>query len=185
MLKGGNTIKKYFESLFNVNLNLSTLVASVLSVIFGVLATNICSTGTVSIKIFTIYICVSLFIIWLLLIIIFSPPKNTDTELNLKLIKFLSSKNRSLRCVLQPCSYVSVGSFLTFFYSDNELETYFATGIVSNIQYNKLITVDIKSSIDDLEISAKIANNNIEFIQSIIIKPIVTNNFIKGDLYDE
>lgn len=181
----GVIIKKHFENLFNVHLNISVLIASVVSIVFGMITTLISSEGAVSLKIFVIYICISLFIIWLLLIIIFSPSKLENTSLSLNLVRFLTDNKGSVFCIIKPCSYVSIGSYLTFFYLDNELEIYLATGVISNIQNNNMIKVDMLTSIEDVILLNKTKNNNVDFIKSIVVKPIITNNFFKEERYND
>ncbi|WAG57496.1 hypothetical protein LL033_10045 [Clostridium estertheticum] len=160
-------------------MNFSVLIASIISVLAGIVVTFISSTSLISMRIFVVYICISLFIIWLLLIIVFSPQKVTNGDLSLKLVKFFNDNTNSICCILQPCSYVSQGSFVTFFYLDNELEIYFSTGVIYNIQNNDLIQVNLQSITQDTLLLNKINNNNTDFIKSIIVKPIVTNNFLE------
>lgn len=181
MLKGGISIdKKTFNNIFTTNLNISVLIASVISVIFGVIASYIPSDSKISVKIFAIYACITLFIIWLLLIKIFTPKIDVN-DLSLNVIKFFNEPCNPISCIMKPCEYVSIGSYVTFFYLDNGIEIYFATGIINNIQNNNLIKVDICSEIIKEDLMSKISNNNSEFIKSIIVKPIITNNFLKED----
>ncbi len=125
---------------------------------------------------FSSYLCVSIFIIWALLIKILYKSETDDNEI--EIVKFLN-KNDELFCILRPCKYLSLGAYITIYYSENNFETYFATGVVSNVQTNNLIQVKLLNTIEDNTMMNSAINNNLIFLNSIIIKPIITNKFLE------
>lgn len=169
-------ISKAFNNYFPT----PVLVSAIISVIFGAVTTQFSSTGTISIGIFSISLCISFFIIWLLLIIVFS--KFESKNISFEILKFRSYNNERF-CILKPCEYLSYGAYITIFYLEDNFETYFATGIINNIQNDKLIQVKLLHTISNNEqLLNKALNNNISILNSIIIKPIITNNYIQGSV---
>ena len=162
---------------------MATLVASAVSVVFGIFVNNLSSDNPISIKIFSANVCISLFIIWFLLIKIFSPDVTYTLANTLILRRFCTDAAGNIFAILSPCNYVSRDTYLTFFYLDNSIETYLATGIISNIQTNGLIKVDLLDDLTQNLYLNKMQSNDITLIKSIIVKPIITNSFIeRGNL---
>ena len=60
-------------------------------------------------------------------------------------------------------------------FSKNNFEAYFATGIVENIQNDKLIQIKLIHLEDDPNLKDKALNNDAIFLNSLILKPIITN----------
>ena len=157
---------------FNNNFSTSVLISSIISVIFGIVLSGVTSSKTIPLSFLLIACCISLFIIWALLILIFS--KAADNIFSLNLILFQQQRN-SIRCILQPCDYLSIGAYVTIFYKENNFEAYFATGIVENIQNDKLIQIKLIHLEDDPILKDKALNNDAIFLNSLILKPIITN----------
>jgi len=88
-------------------------------------------------------------------------------------------------CILNPCEYVSIGTYITIFSSENDFETYFATGKILNIQSNNFIQVDILAHVENPALLEKACTNNNSFLKSLIVKPIITSEFIEGGIYNE
>lgn len=167
-------IKIKIIKFFNNNLSTPVLISSLISLIFGVVSTQFSSNKTVPLGFLTICFCISLFVVWILLIVIFS--KSKDAAISLELVRFLKNRDSNY-CMLKPCNYLSNGAYITIFYLENNFETYFATGIVNNIQNDKFIQIQLIHLAIDTALVEKAFNNDITFLNSIIIKPIITNKF--------
>lgn len=77
--------------------------------------------------------------------------------------------------MLKPCNYLSNGAYITIFQKQNNFETYFASGIVHNIQDDKLIQIKLIHFVNDTNLISKAFNNDIGFLKDIVIKPIITD----------
>ena len=167
-------IKIKAVNFFNNNLSTPVLISSFISLIFGVVSTQFSSNITIPLGYLIICFCVNLFVIWILLIVIFS--KSKDATISLELVSFLPNRDHKY-CMLKPCNYLSTGAYITIFYLENNFETYFATGIVHNVQDDKFIQIKFIHFVDDADLISNAFNNNSAFLGSIILKPIITNKF--------
>lgn len=171
-----NTIN--YSNFFNKHFSISTWISSVISIILGFLGTLFFSKIMISIGILAVVSCISLLIIWLLLIIIFSQSKASNNPFKLELVRFNDNSLNTL-CILKPCKYLSNDAYITIFHVDNNLEEYFATGIIINIQDNKLIQVKLLHIVNNTNLTTKAFSNDISFLNSLVIKPIITNRYLE------
>ncbi|EMJ5758548.1 hypothetical protein QCG29_000068 [Clostridioides difficile] len=126
--------------------------------------------------VFCTYIVISLFIFWYLLLKLFNNSNSVSEIFCLNIIRFYEVDN-NVFCMLKPCDNLPIGTYLTLYYIEDEIEKYLATCKVSNIQNNKLISIDLLTTLEE-GLNDKIINNNVDFLKSIIIKPIVTSSYI-------
>lgn len=155
------------------------LISCIISIILGVIGTNILSDKQISLSIFTCVVIILTFIIWFLILVIIKKI-DTSSDMQINLIKFVHKPN-DLFCLLSECNFLSINSFVTIFYLNDDLETYFATGLITNVQKNNIIQVKIihfNEHLENDEINSAI-NNNVTFLNTLIVKPIVTNNYFK------
>lgn len=167
-----------FSNFFNEHFSISTWISSIISIVIGCLGTLFFSKIMIPVGVLAVISCISLVIIWFLLIIIFSPSRKLDSPFNLDLIKFISNSTNNL-CILKPCEYLSIGTYITIFYIDDNFEAYFATGTVTNIQNDKLIQVTLLHIVEDSVLTNNAFANDISFLNSLIIKPIITNKYLE------
>lgn len=126
--------------------------------------------------VFCSYIVISLIIFWYLLMKLFNNSSSVSGIFYLNIIRFYKEDN-NVFCMLNPCDNLPIGTYLTLYYIEDDIEKYLATCKVSNIQNNKLIRIDLLSTPEEC-LNDKIINNNVDFLKSIIIKPIVTSSYI-------
>ena len=165
-------LKRWFRD----NLGLSSMVSAFTGVVTGLCLLLLTPGKTIELWKFGVYIITSIFIIWSLLLALLS--KNITSEaLNIEVIKFCSSRNSELKCLLNICEYLTYGAYITLFENREGIEEYIATGKVENIQGNGIITVKIITRLDS-NVYTKLVSNNVDVISAIIAKPIVTEEFL-------
>ncbi|EGT5272709.1 hypothetical protein KWL13_014090 [Clostridioides difficile] len=159
-------------------LNTSTFISTIIAFIVGILVNSLAYEIQVPFWLFSGYIIFSLICFWFLLIKINNKSSSTFDLSDIELIKFIHNSHKDqLSCILKSCPYINRETLLTLFYIEDDLERYFATGKVINIQSNGLIHITILDLPPEYLLN-DIHNNNIKLINSIIIKPIVTQTFL-------
>lgn len=159
-------------------LNANTFITSIISVLIGFLVNSLGSNYNIPSFIFFGYVIMSLIIFWYLLIKLNDKDFSQKSYISIEISKF-SSQNNKIVGILKPCEHLTLSTYVTFYCMDDGLENYICTAMVTNIQHNKLIQVELMSSIPT-NILELMENNNVDFINKIVIKPIITQNYIDG-----
>lgn len=124
-----------------------------------------------------VVVSVSLFVIWYLSIILYNEKINNNRIIDVSQFHYIQGIPQQI--IIHKNDLLRHGAYLTIYFRDNEYDQYTATGVVSNVQDNGLIIADIVHKSED-EGHTPISND-ISFLRKLIIKPIVTDNYIKED----
>nr|WP_195931220.1 hypothetical protein [[Eubacterium] tenue] len=163
--------KIIYDNIFNFN----TFITSIVSILIGFLVNSLGSNYNIPSFIFFGYIIISLVIFWYLLIKLNNKDFSQNSYIGIEISKF-STQNKKIVCILKACEHLTLNTYLTFYCMDDGLENYISTAIITNIQHNKLIQVELISPIPTTTLNL-MKNNNVDFINKIVIKPIITQNY--------
>ncbi|EGT4142056.1 TPA: hypothetical protein ACOTGW_001943 [Clostridium perfringens] len=162
------------KSFFKKYLGPDNYIATIISLITGIIVTLIGMNNTIPMYIFLTYVLISSLFIWYLSLKIYFKD---DTNESITLVMF-KKYNNNIYCVLNESKLLAIGAYITLFYYEDNFEQYLGTAKVENIQANKIIQAKLENLNDENFTSDKILSNNKFFLSQIIIKPIITDNFL-------
>lgn len=95
-----------------------------------------------------------------------------------KVIKAITDHDfKELRIIMNSSGLFSYGVFTSIYYDEGEFEKFIGTGEVENIQETGTIVVLIHKMVGGTEeIWRNVANDNLNYLKKIIVKPFITTD---------
>ena len=168
---------KTAKDFFRNQLGVPVLISNIIGIVIGLSFWLFDVSATVPIWLYIITICIAIIIVWILLLKICSSPEVSNSFV-LSIVRFNLQSNKVI-CILNPCEHITIGTYVTFFHLSDGFESYLATGQVINIQNNSFIQVQIDEACDLEAYITSVRENSIIFINSLIVKPIITKTYIE------